>query len=118
MNISERIKELREEKEWSQRDLAIAASLTPQCISLIERGAREPGISTAVSIAKALSVSIDYLIGNDEPKNHYNEIVISRQEQELILAFRNLSNGMKKNIVEMIYGLSGSGSASSKKNIG
>lgn len=108
MNISSKMKELREENGWTQRDLASHANLTPQCISLIEKGEREPGINTALLIANAFSVPLDYLVGNSEKAKYYtDDFSISKKEQDLILAFRKLSEGMQRNIIEMVTSLSG-----------
>lgn len=116
MTISERIKELREEYNWTQKDLANHAQLSPQCISLIEKGEREPGISTALAIADAFSVSLDFLIGNDEKRQSFHkEFSFSKQEQDLVIYYRNLSDGMKHHFFEMIKNIAGDSSTDSKK---
>lgn len=42
MNITDKIKELREELGWSQEELAHRAGLHPNTIGSYERGSRDP----------------------------------------------------------------------------
>ncbi|MDL2274679.1 helix-turn-helix domain-containing protein [Desulfosarcina sp. OttesenSCG-928-G10] len=53
---------LRKNKDWSQGQLAQKAGIDLQKISKYERGISSPPIGTLVKIAKALDVSLDYLI--------------------------------------------------------
>ena len=58
-----RLKELRQEKEIGQVELAKAIGVSKGVISLWENGLREPGMNSLVLLAKYFSVSIDYLVG-------------------------------------------------------
>ncbi len=51
------LKELREKKKMSQEALAHESSLDRTFISLLERGLRQPSLSTILQIAEALKVS-------------------------------------------------------------
>jgi len=51
------LKELREKKKVSQESLAHESSLDRTFISLLERGLRQPSLSTILQIANALDVS-------------------------------------------------------------
>ena len=51
------LKELRTKKKISQEALAYECSLDRTFISLLERGLRQPSLSTILQIAKALKVS-------------------------------------------------------------
>lgn len=53
---------LRKNKDWSQGQLAQKAGIDLQKISKYERGISSPPIGTLVKIAKALDVSLDYLV--------------------------------------------------------
>lgn len=61
--FSERLKELREEKELSKQQLAKAIGVSDVAISRWENNLRVPNIINLVSIAKFFDVSADYLIG-------------------------------------------------------
>src|SRR5215204_1208190 len=57
MEIGERIKELREERGLSQREVARRAGLTPSAVGFIEHGqTRNPSAETVVAVARALGV--------------------------------------------------------------
>ena len=57
--IGERIRTLRERREWYQRDLAEAAGLPLRTIGRIERGDVDVRISTLEKIAKAFGVTLN-----------------------------------------------------------
>ena len=58
LKIGQRIKELREEAEMSQKDLAYAADLDRSYIASIESGQRNVSIVNIEKIAKALNVTL------------------------------------------------------------
>ena len=55
--VGKRIAKLRDEKGWTQKQLAKATRLSKSYIASIEEGKR-PGIKTAVIIAEALGVKV------------------------------------------------------------
>lgn len=57
-----RIKALREEKNWSQEELADRTDLHRTYISSIERGIRNPTISVIEKLALGLEVSLKTLV--------------------------------------------------------
>jgi transcriptional regulator with XRE-family HTH domain len=58
-----RVAQKRLERRWTQQELAERANTSYQTIWRIEKGLhKEPGIYMARSIAKALGVSLDYLV--------------------------------------------------------
>ena len=58
-----KLRELREQKGVTQKDVATAVGCTATVYSRYERGEREPDISTLCSLADYFEVSIDKLIG-------------------------------------------------------
>lgn len=58
-----RLKELRQEKEMGQVELAKELGVSKGVISLWENGLREPGMNSLIILAKYFSVSVDYLVG-------------------------------------------------------
>jgi len=60
--IGERIKELRLQKGWSQKQLATKAGITVQTVLFNEKGKRGLSSYTIRSIATALDVTSDYLL--------------------------------------------------------
>ena len=61
--IKMKLRELREQKGVTQREVADAIGCTATVYSRYERGEREPDISTLCSLADYFEVSTDVLIG-------------------------------------------------------
>ena len=57
-----RIRFLRNERKWSQEDLALEADINKNYLSDLERGKRNPTISILKRIAEALDISLSELI--------------------------------------------------------
>jgi len=74
-----RLKQLREERRWSQKDLGKAVGVSNVSISGYESGNRFPDTETLTRIADVLEVSTDYLLGRDVPKWASEEDVIELQ---------------------------------------
>ena len=69
--FGERLASKRREKGWSQRELARHAGVSHTIVADVEKGARHSiGTDAAKKLARALGVSVDYLLGtfeDDEP---------------------------------------------------
>lgn len=63
MKTSKIIADLREQKNWSQTDLADTSGVSRVMIGKYERGEASPSIEAAKKIADAFGVSMDYLVG-------------------------------------------------------
>jgi putative transcriptional regulator len=62
--LRERLKHARERKGWSQRELARQAGVRHALISELETGKKTDTIGSILKrLARALGVSVDYLIG-------------------------------------------------------
>ncbi len=66
MNFSERLKELRAEKQITQMELAKKTGLSNGCIAMLEVNKREPTGSTLLALANFFECSIDYLLGRED----------------------------------------------------
>ena len=71
MKISEKIKKLREDKGWSQTQLAKKLNMQSQNISRYERGLFIPSTETLTKFAKIFGVSTDYLLSEAEDSGEY-----------------------------------------------
>lgn len=65
--LARRMRELRQEKGWSQEELADACGLHRTYIGDIERCERNVSIDNIEKIAKALGISIPELFGAEPP---------------------------------------------------
>lgn len=63
LSFGEKIRNLREDSELSQTELAKAVGMTQRKISYIECGKYEPNIDDIVILCRYFKVSADYLIG-------------------------------------------------------
>ena len=62
-NFGKRLKELRSEKELSQKEFGEKLGFCNQSISFWESGRREPDFDTLILISDFFGVSTDYLLG-------------------------------------------------------
>ena len=63
MNLYQRLKDLREDRELSQNDIANLLGTTRQQVSKWETGAQMMGVDKYVKLAEFYNVSVDYLLG-------------------------------------------------------
>ena len=66
-SLGEKLRQLRSERNISQRDLAHLAGLSPNSISLIERDETSPSVSTLQSLATALNIRMSYFFEEETP---------------------------------------------------
>ena len=64
--IGKRIKEIRQEKKFTQKQLSELSQIDATSISRYETGAQIPNLNTLVYIALALDTSLDYLVFGDK----------------------------------------------------
>ena len=64
--IGHRILALRKEAGFTQRELAEAAGVSREFITVLEAGYKIPTVATLCGIAEKLNVTIDYLIYGDK----------------------------------------------------
>lgn len=68
-SLGERLRQLRSERNISQRDLARMAGLSPNSISLIERDETSPSVATLQSLAGALNIRMSYFFEEEIPSS-------------------------------------------------
>lgn len=66
-SLGEKLRQLRSERNISQRELAQLAGLSPNSISLIERDETSPSVSTLQSLATALNIRMSYFFEEESP---------------------------------------------------
>jgi transcriptional regulator with XRE-family HTH domain len=63
-HFGERLRALRDERHWTQQELADKVGVRYETICRLEYGRNmEPRLSVALSLARALGVTLDYLAG-------------------------------------------------------
>ncbi|MFA5300079.1 MAG: helix-turn-helix transcriptional regulator [Lutibacter sp.] len=82
MTFKERLKQLREEKELSKRELAVKLGMPPSTYNDYEAGRTQPDLPKIVKIAEFFNVNADYLLGLSESRKR---IVLKREEFEHLI---------------------------------
>lgn len=66
-----RLRDLREDNDLRQRELAAYLQCTPNCYSHYEQGIRNIPIEVMVKLADYYGVSVDYLLGRTDVPTPY-----------------------------------------------
>jgi transcriptional regulator with XRE-family HTH domain len=85
VNVGNRLRELREERNISMRKLATKSGLSANALSMIERGKTSPSVSTLYKLAEAMEVDITAFFG--EPPERQS-IVLMRASERPRVAFQ------------------------------
>jgi transcriptional regulator with XRE-family HTH domain len=94
MDIGKRIRDLREERGLTQREVARRAGLTPSGVGFIEHGqTRKPSAETVVAIARALGVPVKELL--EEPVAPLGEASETGPDRARSEALRQWEQGHK-----------------------
>ena len=67
--LSKRLRQCREERKLSQREVAIFCDITENTYQNYELMTREPKLEILVKIADVFNVSLDYLVGRTDKKS-------------------------------------------------
>lgn len=105
--LGDRIKELRNQMNIFQQDLAKALNVSKSTVAMWETNKREPNSEMLISLAEFFNCSVDYLIGRDiaqinddvldqvneldlDALSYYGNIHEAKKEDELIKKYRTL----------------------------
>ena len=80
--MKNRLKEIRQEKKLSQKDLTKKLNISQQAISLYEKGDREPKLETWQKLADFFNVPVDYLLGISKDRATLTIDDLNAEEQE------------------------------------
>lgn len=84
VDVSARLRELREGQGMSMRTLATKSGLSANALSMIERGKTSPSVSTLYKLADALGISITAFFGVETEKK---KIVFLKSDQRTRMSF-------------------------------
>lgn len=102
--LSQRLKQLRDVKKITQKNLARALSVGLSTVAMWETGDRHPDHEMLVKIADFFGVSVDYLLGRDYTEVQVDispEHVKSMADAELLIneVMRSLNQALADNIL-------------------
>lgn len=98
--FSERIKELRKSRHFSQRELAEKLGMSKSSIAMYESGKRKPDFVALETIADYFNVDMDYLTGRKDTTHRYVETAPCKQPDYTIHV-----KSSDKDVVELIMEL-------------
>lgn len=96
MNLSERLKELRTEKNLTQKQIALKLNVAYQVYQRWEKGERQPKKESIENLANVFNVSVGYLLGETNIKSgsEIDEIMeklkVPRQQKTIQFAKKQL----------------------------
>lgn len=96
-----KIRELREENGFTQKELAEKVNTTNKNIWAYENGLAQPSIETLIKLAGVFKVSVDFLIGNADD---FGAVAVqnnlTREEERLLKSFRKLNDVAREKLIE------------------
>ena len=97
MEIGSRIKEVRENKKITRKQLALKLGVSDVTITRYENGTRKPNIKVLTEIANILEVPLEGLIG----VKLYSDDEVLRSEYETVKAINILINKLGYKVVDL-----------------
>lgn len=94
MSFGENLRTLIEERDMTQKEVAMKLNIAPSTMGSYVQNTREPDFATLKAIAKFFNVSIDYLLDNHSGKT------ASHQEDELLRIFRSIDPSQQEICLE------------------
>lgn len=110
MDFAERLKELRKEKQMTQKQLAQYLGLTANSVCEWENRRSEPSIATLLKMGELFQEPVGYILGQTDELGNViigseNYFETSPLEQRLILDFRKLPAETQDNFAELFHNL-------------
>lgn len=102
LSCYQRMKDLREDADKTQAEVAKALFMQLTQYGRYERGERELPLNIAVSLAKYYGVSLDYLAGLSNVKPLPPVSAETAEERELLNGFRHLDEFGKGQVFERV----------------
>ncbi|MDE6599888.1 MAG: helix-turn-helix domain-containing protein [Oscillospiraceae bacterium] len=97
-----RIRDLREDCDKKQSELAKYLGTTTQYYGLYEKGANEISFERAIALAKYYNVSLDYIAGLTNDKRGLTHSDLSLEQRELLRAAKKLRTADKEKTIAML----------------
>lgn len=95
MPLYQRIRDLREDADKTQTEIAEYLETTAQYYGKYEKGEREIPFTRAIELANYYNVSLDYLAGRTNVKQIQSDTSLTNDEIKLLSQFRKLTERNK-----------------------
>lgn len=97
-----RIRDLREDSDKTQREIADYLGTAYQYYAVYEKGTSEIPFERAIALAKYYNVSLDYIAGLTNDKRGLARSDLSREQRELLRAAKELRTADKEKTIAML----------------
>lgn len=120
MTIIDRIFQLKEERNLTNKQVEIGAGLANSSLSQWKKGKGKPSMENIVKVAVYFHVSTDYLLCLTDDRGSSDEIEKSLTEEETILlsAYNSASTYDRFRIIQLCMNALDASAEKSEKNIG
>lgn len=98
----QRIRDLKEDSDIKQKDVAQIIGMSEKQYARYERGETDIPLEKAINLANFYKVSLDYIAGRTNDKRGFNKSDLPTSEVELLKKFRSLSVERQSRILERI----------------
>lgn len=92
----------REERDWSQAELARQIKMNNTALNKIEKGTRKVSSAELEALASVFNVSTDYLLGNSDKKHYYD--LTDKEKNDIGVQAEKLMQGIESGHNLNFYG--------------
>lgn len=97
-----RLKDLREDEDKSQKEIAQIINTSCAYYGAYELGKRDIPFERVIELAKYYDVSLDYIAGRTNDKGGLRSMKIDQDEKKLLALFRRLNRQQRNLILELL----------------
>lgn len=97
-----RIRDLREDSDKTQREIADYLGTAYQYYAVYEKGTSEIPFERAIALAKYYNVSLDYIAGLTNDKRGLTHSNLTREQQELLKAAEEFPSDNKTKTIALL----------------
>lgn len=97
--LGKRVRDERRRQNFTQEELSEKMDVTTEFVSRIERGIGIPSLETFIKLAKALNVSLDSLVADNETdsvQNQMNFLLVDLSKKQKTLAVNIMTQVIKE----------------------
>ena len=105
MYFYQRLRDLREDRDMTQAEVAGVLGITRQQYQLYESGRREMPFNLIIDFGEYFNVSIDYIAGRTNDKRGIGFSALYREEAEITEMFRGLDRARKNRLLGYLTAL-------------
>lgn len=99
--FSLQLKELRQQRNLSQKELAKILNVSTGTVGNWEAGSREPDFTMTLKIADYFDVSLDTLLGRERRERIVGNEPLTATEYKMLTAFRELGENGQLTVISM-----------------